>query len=275
MTMPQNYLGQDPRLELVQKFITWGYEPWLAWRIVKTMDAQEENLAASLRAEDKKLLGKIDDLLKFLPTPEGQQMIEEERQLEFYEKNYDPATGLPLNAPNPEEEFKQAQRQDWTTQAKENVKERQVAERETEAQQQWAENQTGMPSYSGVTAPALAQLEGNPAMKRYYENQLMNLYNQQGMQAQREQWWQEKNKYIPSATSGLSDVGQSELGAEGLAAVSSRGQVIEEEKRRRQALPDPWMTFLSQYPFLENFRKLTPQEKGMYTGQFRPRTRYL
>ena len=130
------------------------------------------------------------------------------------------------------------------------------------------------PTYEQVTAPILEGLRGlSPNLQRYFERIMPDIYQEANMPDLRRQWLEEKTKYR-----------RQPKGAEGewwtlseaeLAEQEAPHTVWEAESEAARKLVDPWQKFLTQYPFLEKFRGLTPREKGFYPSQFRAPTRFL
>ncbi len=140
----------------------------------------------------------------------------------------------------------------------------------------WYEQQPDMPSYVPAGAVATERLrELSPAMQRYYEQELPNIYAQAGMPEARAKWQAQRTMYPGAEPMGLGGEGWETLTPEEQVATEAPHRAYEGRLKEQKALVDPWETFLAQYPFLEKYKGLTPREKGFYSGLFRPRTRYL
>ncbi len=151
-------------------------------------------------------------------------------------------------------------------------------QKEYERQKEWYERQPGAKGYAEITAPFLEQKatsgEFSPAMRQYYESQLPSIYAEAGMPAARQAWQAQRTKYLKEPM-GVGGENWGQLSPQAFAETEGAHQGYEEELAQRAALQDPWESFLARYPFLQKYKALTPREKGYFSGEFRPRTRYL
>ena len=136
-------------------------------------------------------------------------------------------------------------------------------QRAKELEAQWYENVPtrfgAFPTFEQSSAPALKGLGAiNPNQQRFFESELSKAYQQQGMGAKQQQWWENLTKY-PGQAFG-----------EGF-------QEQRKELKRLKAEPSPWASFLEKFaPTLKTrYAELTPRQKGVFTRVQRPRTRFL
>lgn len=135
---------------------------------------------------------------------------------------------------------------------------------EAERQNQIAERVrvlSGMaPAEAAVSSPFLEQARGvSPAFQRVAEQRLLpDIFTELGMPQKRREWWE----------TGAQRIGEQLL-----------PETWQEKELMALKRADPWAQLLSQPTFLQQletrFRGLSPAEKGVTTGRFRPRTRFI
>ena len=120
----------------------------------------------------------------------------------------------------------------------------------------------GLPTVAQSTAPIIsgARSAVSPSAERYYASRLPELYSQLGMAKQR-------SDYGTLVTQGIMRGGVEPRRA---GEKSRAEQVIES---------DPWAQYLKKIQqngqLINEFKSLTPRERGYYSGILRPRTRTL
>ncbi len=146
-------------------------------------------------------------------------------------------------------------------------------------QQAWEARQAKqppMPSYAQVTQPTIESLRNlSPNLQRYYETELPNIYAQLGMAEKRQSALAQKTAYPGREPAGAGGEGWWNQSAEEIATAEAPNIAYQEGLEKPKKIEDPWLAFLSRYPFLEKYKGLTPSEKGFYSGQYAPRTRFF
>jgi len=135
-----------------------------------------------------------------------------------------------------------------------------------------------------------------PAMQSYYKHQFPYIFGKFGGDQSRLDWWTGKTTPLKGlrgakdqraeAQSALSRA-QEQRGARGtgtvalydagqaLKAASARVRRLAEKQRRLEAARDPFAVYLEKYPFLKDYMKKAPRERGEFPSQYAPPTRHL
>jgi len=136
------------------------------------------------------------------------------------------------------------------------------AEAEAVKARSWGDYLGQMPTQTEVTGGVVSGLRGqvSPAGQRYFEQQLPYTYQEKGMPEQRQKWWEGWQSVPETSLAGF---------------IKSQEQFKGEPFKEQVVGSDPWQQFLKGKNFLEEFKGLTPRERGYYSGRLRPRTRVL
>lgn len=142
---------------------------------------------------------------------------------------------------------------------------RQLAASDLARKQAWESQIPDMTSPLQVSTPFTEGLRSNisPNAQRYFQQNLGNMFSQEGMAGARANWWEQKYAQPKKLPAG---------GGEGYEELLD---ARDEQLARQAAMQDPWQEFLKNYNFEREYKKLTPSERGFYSGKSRPRTRFL
>ena len=152
------------------------------------------------------------------------------------------------------------------------VEEQQRQTRFQKAEQAWLSTIGEMTSYQQAAAPFIERLGEtvSPAGQEYFQQHLPSMFSEMGMPQRRKAWWRQKTAWpgMPPTTRGA-------VGTEEEAETEAELQEWEAGVKSQLALPDPWVTALQHYPFLERFKALTPSQRGEYPARFAPPARWV
>lgn len=147
-------------------------------------------------------------------------------------------------------------------------------QRAREARATFQEGVEPLRPVSELISPVLERIrsEVSPSAARFFERELPRLFEAGGFAEKRREFQERRSRFIPEAR-GIGD--PTGLSAEEQIELEAPVLEREEELAGQRALVDPFETFLKEFNFKERFAGLTPREKGQFSGQFRPRTRFL
>lgn len=202
-----------------------------------------------------------------------------------YKNLYNPQTGLSWkdesammqntgglfnfqNSTNPQQSYQQKVTADNTQMANEVQ-----AQKAAKAEQEWY-NLIGKPKNpNDIAEPFLSGLNKlSPNLQKYFQGNIGNIYNAAGMSQLRAQFQKQRSKYNQAPSFPGENIGGGNVADRTPEQQAEADQLYNEwhdTVQAQRAMKDPWQSFLEQYPFLEKFNALTPQEKGYNNSRYR------